>query len=291
MKIHRPEADLDSLRDLAAPCRLCEHRCGVDRLAGELGRCGVGAQARYYNAFVHLGEEPELTPCYTVFLSGCSFRCPYCSDADWVVQPGRGRPLQPDVLAATLAAKQGLRSVELVGGEATVSLHHAAELAVRVPRELPVVLNTNGWLTREAMALLPPLVDLLLLDVKHATDGCARELTGQPLTGYLDHLGEVLQAARRTLRRGCWVRHLVLPGHRDCCTGPVLRWLAAEAPGTYVNLLTQYRPLHEARRHPGIDRQLSREEKAGLPDWLRGLDLPLDLHLDGRPLGGATARP
>jgi putative pyruvate formate lyase activating enzyme len=35
------------------------------------------------------------------------------------------------------------------------------------------------------------------------------------------------------------VRHLLMPGHYDCCTVPVLQWLAG-LPGIEVSLLTQY---------------------------------------------------
>lgn len=283
----RPAIDLEAIRGLMAPCRLCELRCGVDRLAGERGLCGVGPVAHCYNAFVHHGEEPELVPCFTVFFTGCNFRCPYCSDGEWVDGPELGRPLDPAEIVDRIRSRAGLRSVELVGGLPDVSLLAAAELARGVPPELPVVLNTNGWMTPEALALLPAMTDLLLLDVKHAGDRCATDLTGRPLTGYLAQLRRVLLWGRQHLRLGVWVRHLVIPGHRDCCTLPVLGWLAREAPGCYVNILTQYRPLHRVAGHPSLGRTLTRAERQELPGWLRSLGLPLDLRLDGRPLGRA----
>jgi len=283
MEVLRPEVDLDAWRRLASPCQLCALRCGVDRLAGERGLCGVGPQARYYNAFVHYGEEPELTPCFTIFFSGCNFRCAYCSDGEWVEDPGHGRLLEPGELAGRiLLARSRLRSVELVGGLADVSMHGVAELVRHLPPELPVVLNSNGWLTTEALQLLPPLADLLLLDVKHAGDGCAAALCGRPIAGYLAQLEQTLRLASSTLRLGVWVRHLVLPGHLGCCTEPVLRWLAELAPGCFVNVMTQYRPLHRAVGHPQLGRRLTAGERRAVPAWLRGLALPLDLRLDGR---------
>jgi putative pyruvate formate lyase activating enzyme len=42
------------------------------------------------------------------------------------------------------------------------------------------------------------------------------------------------------------VRHLLMPGHFDCCTEPVLAWLAAR-PDLRVSLLTQYVPPAHAR--------------------------------------------
>ncbi len=47
-------------------CRLCERRCGTDRLKGELGFCRVGTEFRVHSCFDHLGEEPEVVPSFTV---------------------------------------------------------------------------------------------------------------------------------------------------------------------------------------------------------------------------------
>lgn len=42
----------DTLLDAAAAhdrhCMLCEHRCGCDRAAGDLGRCKAGTEARVF---------------------------------------------------------------------------------------------------------------------------------------------------------------------------------------------------------------------------------------------------
>ena len=51
-------------------------------------------------------------------------------------------------------------------------------------------------------------------------------------------------------RRGVLIRHLVMPGLIDE-TEEILRWIAAElGPGTYVNLMAQYRPADRARTAP-----------------------------------------
>ena len=38
------------------------------------------------------------------------------------------------------------------------------------------------------------------------------------------------------------VRHLVMPGHRECCLEPTLKWLAEELPGIKVSLRVDYAP-------------------------------------------------
>ncbi len=62
-------------------CQLCGLRCGVDRLRGERGRCGLGADAFVYEAYVHIAEEPPINPALNISLRGCGMRCLFCQQA------------------------------------------------------------------------------------------------------------------------------------------------------------------------------------------------------------------
>jgi hypothetical protein len=57
------------------------------------------------------------------------------------------------------------------------------------------------------------------------------------------------------------LRHLVLPGHFECCTRPVLEWVARELPGIKVSLNCDYLVMPAARRQGSLGRFLSAEEK------------------------------
>jgi putative pyruvate formate lyase activating enzyme len=46
------------------------------------------------------------------------------------------------------------------------------------------------------------------------------------------------------------VRHLVLPGHSECCLRPILRWLAEKAPEVKVSLRGDYVPPAESDSAP-----------------------------------------
>jgi putative pyruvate formate lyase activating enzyme len=45
------------------------------------------------------------------------------------------------------------------------------------------------------------------------------------------------------------VRHLLMPGHLECCWKPVANWLAAELPGVKTNLRAGFWPAWQSRRH------------------------------------------
>jgi len=60
------------------------------------------------------------------------------------------------------------------------------------------------------------------------------------------------------------IRHLLIPGHIDCCTKPILQWIDKNCPRAVVNVMDQYRPEYLVQRNPGaypeIARRLTAEE-------------------------------
>jgi len=57
------------------------------------------------------------------------------------------------------------------------------------------------------------------------------------------------------------VRILVLPNHLDCCTKPIINWIAENlGVRTRVNVMFQYRPEWRACEMPELQRRLSRDE-------------------------------
>jgi putative pyruvate formate lyase activating enzyme len=80
-------------------------------------------------------------------------------------------------------------------------------------------------------------------------------------------VGDLVLDEEGIARRGLLVRHLVLP-NRIAGTEQVLRFLAEEvSPGTYLNLMEQYRPCYRAANYPELDRPLA------APEFREALDL------------------
>jgi putative pyruvate formate lyase activating enzyme len=60
--------------------------------------------------------------------------------------------------------------------------------------------------------------------------------------------------------KGLLIRHLVLPGG-GAGTEKVLEFIANEiSPGTYVSLMSQYFPAHNAMTHPILNRRITQKE-------------------------------
>jgi pyruvate formate lyase activating enzyme len=104
----------------------------------------------------------------TVFLGGCTFRCPYCHNADLVLRPETIPNMAADYFLSYLDGRKGwLEAVCFTGGEPL--LHEDLEELIRVVRErsLLVKIDTNGSFPDRLEALLAlGLVDRVAMDVK-----------------------------------------------------------------------------------------------------------------------------
>ena len=104
----------------------------------------------------------------TVFLGGCTFRCPFCHNADLVLRPETFPALPMDLFLSYLDSRKGwLEGVCITGGEPLLS--EDLEDLVRVVRErgLLVKLDTNGALPGRLERLVGQgLLDWIAMDVK-----------------------------------------------------------------------------------------------------------------------------
>jgi pyruvate formate lyase activating enzyme len=104
----------------------------------------------------------------TVFLGGCTFRCPYCHNSELVLRPETIQTMPVDFFLSSLDGRKGwLEAICLTGGEPL--LHEEVEDLVRVVRErgLLVKLDTNGSFPERLAGLLTAgLLDWVAMDVK-----------------------------------------------------------------------------------------------------------------------------
>lgn len=284
----RLDVKIELATRLLRACRLCPWDCGVDRLAGQVGFCGLGREAFYSQEFLHFGEEPAIRPSHTIFLTGCSLRCVYCMTGESVVRPRQGTPLEPAEMAARIdrRAREGGRSISFVGGNPDQNLLPILETLSACWTDRPIVWNSNLYAAPTVMDLLDGVVDVHIADLKYGDDVCARRASGVPeyWNTVTANLGRAAADARLI------VRHLLLPGHGDCCTVPVLRWLATHLPGVAVNLMAQYRPDHLVK--PDAGRPLGRRVTLAETDAARSLAAALGVPLvDQTAFVSATASP
>ncbi|AEC52710.1 hypothetical protein PNA2_1795 [Pyrococcus sp. NA2] len=239
-------------------CSLCEIKCGVNRKEN-IGYCRV-KESLVASDFLHYGEEPELVPSYTIFFSGCNFRCVFCQNWD-ISQFRVGLEIVPEYLALKIerAFRFGAKNVNFVGGEPTPNLPYILEVLRHVNVPIPVVWNSNMYMSEETMRLLDGIVDIYLGDFKYGNNECARKYSKIPR--YWETVTRNFLLAKEHFRAEFLIRHLVMPNHLECCTKPVLEWIAENlGRDVRINVMFQYRPEYKALEHEEIARMLTLEE-------------------------------
>jgi len=252
LKIEMADRMLDS-------CDLCPHHCLVDRNRGQHGYCGVDNRSSVHWEGILSGEERELIPSHEVFFSGCTMRCAFCYSHEHIVKPMSGEVQSTQGLANRIRRRrsEGAISLNLVGGEPTVHIPTILKSLRQANVKVPVIWNSNMYITPPAMDILDGVVDLYLGDIHFGNDRCAAQLGRIP--NYLPSITTSFQMAVDS-GAGVIIRHLVVPGHLDCCTRPSLEWAKSHFPGTLFHLMFQYIPDYRAVGDPTIGRPLSRSE-------------------------------
>ena len=258
-----------------ADCDLCARYCHCDRLKGISGAiCRTGELARVHGFGPHFGEEDPLRGTHgsgTIFFSWCNLRCDFCQN--WTIsQRGDGEELGPEALAARMLELEelGCHNVNLVSPSHVVAQVLAAlEIAAGRGLTLPVVFNTGGYDSLEALRLLDGTVDIYMPDLKYADPAVARcyshvpdypEVNRAAVKEMHRQVGDLVLDDDGIAVRGLLVRHLVLPDGL-AGTEKVLEFLAREiSTNTYVNLMDQYRPCYQADGIEPLARPLRRAE-------------------------------
>jgi putative pyruvate formate lyase activating enzyme len=257
-----------------ADCDLCARYCHVDRRHAVRGAvCRTGARAVVHGFGPHHGEEGPLrgwNGSGTIFFSWCNLRCVFCQNWE-ISHQGLGREVEAEELAAMMLALQaaGCHNINLVTPSHVVAQVLAAVLiAAERGLRLPLVYNSGGYDSPEALALLDGVVDIYMPDMKYGESEAAHKYSH--VRGYWEVNRAAVKEMHRQVgdlvldgglaQRGLLVRHLVLPDDL-ARSEKVLAFLAEEVSlGTYVNVMCQYRPCYRAADCPPLGRPVAGEE-------------------------------
>ena len=277
-------------------CRLCPRECGVDRLAGERGFCGMGAALEAARAGLHFWEEPCLSGregSGTVFFSGCSLGCIYCQNRE-ISREKKGFAVSEERLAEIFLAlqAQGANNINLVTAAHFLPPVREALLAAKERGlRIPVVYNSGGYEQPEALKRMEGLIDIYLPDYKTVSRELAAKYSRCPdypekameaLREMVRQCGEPAFDGRGMMTRGVIVRHLLLPG----CAGDSKRTLRAlrDAFGDriYISILRQYTPMPWiGAEAPELNRAVTEEEYDRVVDFALRIGITLGFMQEG----------
>jgi len=257
-------ADYRNLMNILENCRLCPRECGINRIAGAKGVCGMGPEISAARAALHFWEEPCISGTNgsgAVFFSGCSLHCSFCQNEP--VSSGRaGRIISAERLSEIFfeLKSQGAHNINLVTPthfipQITAALHMAKENGL----DLPVICNCSGYENVEALRIWDGLIDIYLPDLKFYSSAISKMLCAAPdyfekasaaLTEMFRQTGEPQFDKDGLMQKGMIVRHLMLPGHLFD-TRRLLSYLCdTYGNKIYISLMNQYTPPASADTKP-----------------------------------------
>ena len=261
---------IKTCREILKECHLCERRCGVNRFE-KRGVCGV-KDTKVSSFFVHMGEEPELIPSFTIFFAGCNLKCVFCQNWDISQNPKAGKVVSKEKVSRSIS-KTDARNVNWVGGDPIPNICFILDVLNILDTNLPQVFNSNMYFSLEALELLDGVVDLYLSDFKYGNSKC-----GKRLSKVKDYF-EIVSRNHKLVNKNTdmIIRHLILPGHYECCTVPIIMWIAEHLDVSRVkmNIMAQYHPEHNAWDYEELQDSIDMKHYFRAKDLAKEYGIPL----------------
>ena len=264
----------EEVNKLLERCHLCPRKCLVNRLQDEKGFCGAGTRVVVSSYNLHFGEEPPISGYRgsgTIFFTHCNLRCCFCQNYP-ISQLGNGQEVGIPELATMMVKLQklGAHNINFVTPTHFVpQIVEALDLAVREGLKIPLVYNSGGYDSVEALELLDGVVDIYMPDAKYSNPESARtysraadyfEVNRKALLEMHRQVGDLKMDRDGIAKWGLLIRHLVMPedivGSRR-----VLEFIAKNiSKNTYMSIMAQYHPAHLAFEFPELSRRISKRE-------------------------------
>lgn len=261
-------------------CRLCPRQCGVNRLAGQTGYCGMTAEVRIARAALHMWEEPCISGTNgsgTVFFTGCPLKCIFCQNRQIAIGSA-GTTISIERLAEIFIELQekGAHNINLV-----TPTHYVPQIVAALKRAkenglfVPVVYNTGSYEKVETLRLLEGLVDIWLPDCKYFDKELSERYSGAP--DYFEvadmAIAEMVRQAgppvfeAGLMKRGVIVRHMILPGHTKDSRIVIEKLHERYGNAIYISIMNQYTPLAQMERYPELNRRITAREYDKVIDY------------------------
>ena len=276
-------------KNILEECILCPHKCKINRINGEIGRCRAGEKVKIALADLHFFEEPCISgECGsgTVFFTGCNLSCKFCQNYK-ISQNMQGREVEIEDLANEFLKLQNMKAnnINLVTGVMYIpQIIEAIKIARQKGLKIPIVYNSSGYENPDALKLLDGYIDVYLPDLKYYDNKLGKRLSS--IDNYFEYATEsILEMYRQVgspeidenglIRKGLIIRHLVLPNNIENSKN-VLKWIKDIFDDKIlVSVMAQYFPSNKAMEYDEINRKLTEKEYNEIEEFV------FELNLDG----------
>lgn len=252
-------------------CFGCPRKCAAERTEtfGN-GYCKMPENPIVARAGLHFWEEPPISGkngSGTVFFSGCSLGCVFCQN-EVISHKNFGKPITVNRLAEIFKELEelGAHNINLVNPTHYV---HAISDALKIYKpNIPIVYNSGGYDTVEAIQMASEFVDVFLMDMKYRSSDRALkyskaadypEIAENAILKCAEIIKENVFDGEGMLKKGLIIRHLILPqGTNDAIE--VIKWVEQNVPWAIFSLMSQYIPHGNLEDYKEINRKITKRE-------------------------------
>ncbi len=273
--------------ELLKKCEMCPHKCGVNRLNNQIGRCKSKDTVKIAKVSTHYYEEPCISGkngSGTVFFSNCNLNCIYCQNYE-ISQEGLGKEITTEELAEIFLNQQrnGVNNINLVTPTSyVIQIIEAIKIAKEKGLSIPIVYNTNCYENIETIKMLDGYIDIYLPDLKYGDNDLGVKYSG--VKNYFEiatkALKEMCRQIKETefssdgiMKKGIIVRHLILPNNTQN-SKEVLNWIDNNLPKhVMVSVMAQYFPTYKAKNNDELNRKITKREFKIIESYLLNLNI------------------
>ena len=259
-------------------CFGCPRKCAAERTEtfGN-GYCKMPESPIVARAGLHFWEEPPISGkngSGTVFFSGCSLGCVFCQN-EVISHKNFGKPITVNRLAEIFKELEdfGAHNINLVNPTHYV---HAISDALKIYKpNIPIVYNSGGYDTIEAIKMASEFVDVFLMDMKYRSSDRALkyskaadypEVAENAILKCAEIIKENVFDSEGMLKKGLIIRHLILPqGTNDAIE--VIKWVEQNVPWAIFSLMSQYIPHGNLEDYKEINRKITKREHYKVLDF------------------------
>ena len=282
-------------------CTLCGRNCKIDRNY-EKGICNIGNKIKIARFAPYFNEEPPISGkngAGNIFFSNCNLKCVYCQNYE-ISHNGAGVFISEEELADIFLILQEKKAenINLVSPTPYIPMIMDALIkAIEKGFSLPIIANTNAYMSEETLNDLFLFTDIFLPDYKYADNNLASKYSKvnnyhDVVFGNLEKMiynngVEIIENG--IMKRGVIIRHLVLPSHIENSKKVLKNIRETFGKYVYVSLMAQYTPVYKAKEYPEIDRALNQEEYDEIENyffelgfvngWVQSLDSATDKYI------------
>ena len=254
-------------------CNLCPRKCGVNRNNGELGFCKAGNKIKIARYSLHMWEEPCISGengSGTIFFSCCNLKCVFCQNHSISID-NNGKEITIDrfVEICLKLQEMGANNINLVTPTMYIPLiKEGLIIAKEKGLYIPIVYNSSGYESVEAIKELDGLIDIYLPDFKYYDDKLASSFS--MANNYCliakDTIKEMYRQVKKPIFkddimvRGMIVRHLLLPNHVNDSKKIIKYLFDTYKDNIYLSIMNQYTPVVKIEKYKELNKTVSNDE-------------------------------